>query len=472
MRQYKANFSDLVCHHITTAQYGHLSATTRRHSARALMDGVGVMLAASAMSSDIKPFIDMSIGGHERAAEGAKQGICKILGLDQFASVTNCALANGAMAHALDFEDAFDGAPCHPNAALLAALLAVVQTVPNVTGGQFLNAMAVGCDLVCRLGLSLRRPMEAGGWYPPPILGAIGAAAAVSNLLGLDALQTRSALSIILCQTVMPGEIKYSHGTNLRAVREAFGAQAAVQSCLLARGGVVGFETPFEGEGGFYRLYADGQYDAKDVLGGLGEKYYIDDLTFKAWPACRGTHAYIELALQWLSEFKLDWREIDRIHLTTSDIHEMLLEPHDSKIKPRHAIDAKFSLPFCIATALVRGRVGLDDFSDNALVDTNILAVAAKITAIKSTSKCGQMISPFGGEMKIVLKTGQSWSGFKQPALGHPDVPLSDDQIRAKFIDCAARAKIVGTQGAAIQLAHTLSNIENVTDMGALVRTI
>src|SRR5262249_22557852 len=151
-----------------------------------------------------------------------------------------------------------------------------------------------------------------------------------------------------------------SEGTVIRAIREAFPAQAAVTSVLLARSGVRGFETPLEGKGGFFRLYVDDKYDPADLLSGLGEHFHIDRLSFKPWPACRGTHAYIELAQQLQREARFDWREVERITLTTGIVQRMLVEPRARKQAPATAIDAKFSLPFTVALALVRGDVTLD----------------------------------------------------------------------------------------------------------------
>ncbi len=147
--------------------------------------------------------------------------------------------------------------------------------------------MAIGCDLTCRMALALRRPMEEGGWYPPPILGTMGAAAGAARLLRLDAAQTRSALSLALCQATAPGEIKYSVATTIRAMREAFPARAAVTAALLAQAGVVGFEAPIEGRAGFYRLFAQGDFDEAVLLDGLGATFHGEALSFKRWPACR-----------------------------------------------------------------------------------------------------------------------------------------------------------------------------------------
>ena len=205
------------------------------------------------------------------------------------------AFANGAMAHALDFEDAFDPAPCHPNASLLPAL-EHGRIAITLGGRDFIASGRVGCDLVCRMALSLRRPMEAAGWYPPPILGAFGATAAVSRALRLTPAQITDAFSLLLCQNTCPGEIKHSPETVIRAIREAFPAQASVLSSLLAERGVAGFAHPFEGRSGFFALYASAATSRSDITEGWANDIGSSSLSFKQWPCCRGTHAYIEAA--------------------------------------------------------------------------------------------------------------------------------------------------------------------------------
>lgn len=242
------------------------------------------MLAASGMAPEVDGFISLALA--------IGQGPSRILGTGHMVSPTMAALANGAMAHALDYEDAFDLAPGHPNASLVPALLSLTQSRRPVDGMRFITALVAGCDVACRMGLALRQAMEVGGWYPPPILAGHGAA----HLLGLDRVRLADALSLALCQVTMPGEIKYSQRTVIRAIREAFPAQAAVQAAVLAEHGVAGFKHALEGKAGFYALYADGKFDPDVLLAPFDGRYWIEQLTFKPWPSCRGTHPFIEMA--------------------------------------------------------------------------------------------------------------------------------------------------------------------------------
>ena len=144
-----------------------------------LLDAMGVSIAAGTLGEGCAPFVALA-----RAQGG--EPVCTILGFGDRATAAGAALANGALAHALDFEDAHDEAFVHPNAALVPVLLALAEARGGVSGESFLTALAVGCDLTCRLGIALSTGLAARGWYGPPILGGLGAAAGAACLLGLD----------------------------------------------------------------------------------------------------------------------------------------------------------------------------------------------------------------------------------------------------------------------------------------------
>jgi len=376
------------------------------------------------------------------------------------------ALANGAMAHALDYEDAFDAAPGHPNASLVPALIALAQAEAPVDGRQFLTALALGGDLACRMGLALRRPMEDGGWYPPPMLAGIGAAAGAARLLGLDAQGVRDALSLMLCQNVMPGEIKHSRGSVIRAVREAFPAQAAVTSALLAREGVAGFEQPLEGAAGFFALYAGGEFAPDLLTERLGEQFWIEQLTFKPWPSCRGTHPFIEMALDLRMAHGVEPGAVTAIEAGIDDVQRMLTAPVERKRAPATVIDAKFSIPFCTALALAHGRVDLDSFDAAMLADPAVLALAARVEA--RVEHDAARLRGSGGSLTLRLADGRVLAAQRTDALGCPARPLDEAALIAKFTDCAGRAARPLEPGAALALAERILALETCPDVGAL----
>ena len=448
------SLSDTLCRHIANTPYEALPEACREMTRRALLDGTGVIRAASGMSADAAPFLAL--------AAGQAPGPARILGTEMKVSAENAAFANGAMAHALDYEDAFDAAPSHPNASMIPAALALAQEV-GADGRTLLTALAIGCDLVCRLGLSLRRPMEAGGWYPPPIIGAYGAAAACARILGLDERRTRDALSLMLCQATMPGAIKHSRDTNIRAIREAFPAQAAIHCARLAAGGVTGFDAPIEGRDSFFDLYAGGEYDGEVMLDRLGEWFHGQMLSFKPWPSCRGTHAYIELAIRLIHEAGVPIGQIARIHAGIDKVTRMLIDPLPRKQAPAVAIDAKFSIPFTIALAAVRGHVTLDDFDAASLADPQVLAMAALVSPTEDDAPGWPAGS--GGFLSVELKNGETLRGEFTTPLGSPERPLAREQLVAKFVDCAGRAQVPLAPRPARRLAERILAIDAVDDV-------
>jgi 2-methylcitrate dehydratase PrpD len=443
-----------IAEHVAGFRTEDLPASTIHAAKRALLDGMGVMLAASGTSPEVAPFIGYA------ASHGP--GVATILGTGLRTSAAMAAFANGAMAHALDFEDAFDAAPCHPNASLLPAVLAIAETGAPVSGRELLAAIAIGCDLVCRIGLSLRREMEAGGWYPPPILGAFGAVAAAARLRKLSSEQVRDAFSLTLCQVTMPGEIKYSRDTVIRAVREAFPAQAAVQASALAQAGVRGFEAPFEGKAGFFRLYVEGEYDPAVLLDGLGERFWIEQLSFKRWPACRGTHAYIEAAQRLRARHAIEPAAIAAVVATGGEVQLMLVEPAERKRAPATVIDAKFSIPFTIGAALIDDEVTLESFDSDALRDERKRALAG-LVRFEQRPDWGRARAASGG-LAIELSNGERFEERIEIAAGDVSRPIDDAALTRKFRDCAARAAEPLDASGIERLANAIWALDTASD--------
>jgi 2-methylcitrate dehydratase PrpD len=450
--------SDRLCAAYAAIGYDDLPESTAAACSRVLLDATGVMLAASGMAAEARPFIELA---------ARSPGPCTILGTGLTAAAPQAALANGALAHALDYEDTFDAAFAHPNASLVPALLALAQEKGGIDGKRLIAAIAVGCDLSCRIGLALDRPMEEGGWYPPPINAAFGAALGAAHLLGLDARGLRDALSMMLCQAVMPGEIKYSAATVLRAVREAFPAQAAVTSAQLAAGGVAGFEAPLEGRAGFYALFARGSFSPERLTDGIGDRFLVEDLTFKPWPSCRGTHPFIEIGLELAAAGP---ERIESIEVEVSPVQQMLVEPAERKRAPEVVIDAKFSIPFAMAVAIVRGRAGLDDFSAAALRDEAILAMARRICARIAADPA--LDRGAGGAATVRMKDGSKRRHRVPLARGAPSRPMSGDELAAKFTDCASRAAVRPGEEQVRKLAYAIRDPSAITDMRSLFEPI
>lgn len=447
---------------VAGVRFADLSAETVRVTELALLDAVGVTLGASGMGEGVTAFAEV-------ARETGARPEAAVLGFGFHTSMLGAVIANGAGAHALDYEDAFDGAPIHPNAACVPVALAVGEAA-NASGEAVVTALAVGCDLVCRLGLALGVNPDEAGWYPPPILSTFGAAATAASLLGLDADQTAAALALALNQATATAQFKADPSSTLRAVRDAFPAHAGLLSALLARRGVRGFDGVFEGKAGFFNLFAQGRYDPEILTRDLGSRFHGDRLSFKLWPSCRGTHPFIEAALALRERHGLTPDMIEGFVATGGLVQQMLAQPEAQKQSPRTAIDAKFSIPFTTATALVHGRVDLDSFSDAALTEPAVLSVAARSRYELDAS--ATLRDAASGRLAIRLTDGRVLEMAVPHPLGAPQNPASAVDLLAKFSDCASRAVYPMTQAQRTEVIPVLLGLHRATDVGPVFQQL
>jgi 2-methylcitrate dehydratase PrpD len=449
------NESQLLARNIADITYEDIPGPGIDAAKRSFLDAIGVTLAAGTLGEGCRAFVDLAMGGG-----GIQEST--ILGFGAKAWAPMAAFANGSMAHALDFEDVHDSAPVHPNAATVPAALAVAESVGDVSGKRFLTAIVLGSDLVCRLGLALNENPLEQGWYIPPILGAFGATAAACKLLGLGAHQVVDAFSLTLCQATCSAELTSSPQSVVRSIRDAFSAKAGVLSALLAQRGVTGFEHPIEGQAGLFSLYSRGNYDPMPLTNELGRTFEGANVSFKPWPSCRGTHSYIDAVLQMLELQKLDPAEVESIRIVVSPVNKMLCEPEESKNSPATGIDAKFSLPFVIATALIRGKVNLDDFTPQALRNPQVLELARKVTYEVDPGLT--MKETVRGFVQIGTTNGTLSRSVDVP-YGHPDNPISQESLVAKFMNCAQHSAQQIPAKRLSEVVELTGNLEQVEDV-------
>jgi 2-methylcitrate dehydratase PrpD len=422
---------------------------------RSLLDALGVSLAASTLAPECLPFVELA--RYEQAG-----GPCTILGFGERTAPLAAALANGALAHALDFEDAHDTALVHPNAPVVPVVLALAESDSSIDGARLLTAMAVGCDVTCRLSLAAGRRLHERGWYPPSLLAGIGATAAGANLLRLDERRTLDAFSLAIGQLGSHGQLMHSPESVVRSVRDAFPAHAALVAALLARRGVRGYDEPLEGTAGLFAVYVGEEPDEEVLLTGLGETYAGEEISFKPWPSCRGTHPFVEAALSLVREHGLRSAEIDRVRLVASPtVGSIVAEPRERKLRPRSVIDAKFSAFFTTALAFEDGRVTLDGFTAERLRDPALLRLADRIEFEADPS-----YHVSGGALTVETTAGAVLGREIEELAGSPSKPLSDDDLVTKFLDCAGHAASPLQASDGRRLADVVQRLEEVSHVG------
>lgn len=448
--------------YIAETNYEDLPRNVVAITKKALLDGIGVILAAGTLGEGCLAFVNL-------AKQGGGKEESTVIGFSTKVPSYMAAFANGSMAHALDFEDAREGAPVHSNASTIPAGLAVAESIGNKDGKELITALTLGSDIVCRLGLALNIDPIEYGWYPPAILGAFGATTAASKLLGLTPEQIVDAFSLCLCQATCSGEIVHSPNSVIRGIRDSFGAKAGVLSALLAKDGIRGFDEPLEGKFGLFNLYAKGNYNPDILLKDLGTVFESAAISFKAWPSCRGTHPYIEAVLSIAEENNIKAADIESVKVIVGEksINRRLCEPLEKKQHPTVGIDAKFSIPFTVATALIYGEVTLDHFTPRALKNADVLNMAEKVTYETDSNEARR--ESVEGYAEIRLKNGEVKSKRIEFAYGHPRNPIDDTSLIAKFVNCASHAVKYFSDDALKKIMDMVMRLEDLRDVRELM---
>ncbi|MBR5730536.1 MAG: MmgE/PrpD family protein [Firmicutes bacterium] len=454
----KNGLTRVLAEHAVSVRFEDLPKEAVEAQKASAADMLGVMLAATGLDKASKAFSELA------AREGA--GRCTILGRQEKSGPIMAALANGALVHALDYEDSHETATVHPNSAAFPALMALSQHIGGVSGRDFITAMAVASDICCRLDLGANEDLLKYGWNMPPICGSLGAVMGAGRLLGLDEERMMDAIALDLNQVTSSGEAANSRGSAMRTVREGFAAQAAVQSALLASIGVpAAFEQAFEGKLGYYHMYARDDYDPGRVTEGLGKIFQSAFISFKPWPACRATHTSIEGVLRIMNEQGLKAEDIQSIEITLQEIGRMVTEPGDVKYRPDSAAIAKFSLPFVVATAVRFGGVDLGSFSEERLRDSDTLAMCDKVSCRieQSWTKAQNKFT----DLRMVTAKGTFELHLEHP-LGCLENPMTSEDRLRKFRECASFSAKKYSEAQIAEILDTIDRLEDLDDMSRL----
>jgi 2-methylcitrate dehydratase PrpD len=353
-----------------------------------------------------------------------------LLGRPGRVAAASAVLANATLAHGLDFDDTREDAIVHTGCVAVTAALAAGEAA-GASGRAALEALIAAVEVMCRVGLAVPGALHARHFHPTSITASFAAAAAAGRLHGLTEDQLVHAFGI--CGSQAGGIIEYlADGTWTKRLHPGWGAHAGVVAVQLARAGFTGPASVLEGEHGLYAAFAGG-HDAGRLAGlldSLGRRWELSELTLKPYPCGSIAQPYMDCAARLRERVRPG--EIAAIRCRTSaGPVPRLWEPLAAKHAPPNGYAAKFSLPYLIATILVRGRAGLAEFSDEAVREADVLTVARRVTyEVDPTIDYPRQ---FVGDVEITLTDGRVLRERQDRPRGGPDAPLTRAEIEAKF---------------------------------------
>ena len=353
-----------------------------------------------------------------------------LLGRRARVAAANAVLANATLAHGLDFDDTREDAIVHTGCVAVTTALAAGEAA-GADGRAVLEALIAGVEVMCRVGLAVPGALHARHFHPTSITSSFAAAAATARLHKLSEDQLVHAFGI--CGSQAAGIIEYlADGSWTKRLHPGWGAHAGVIATLLAREGFTGPTTVLEGEHGLYAAFAGG-HDAgrlDGLLETLGQTWELDELTLKPYPCGSIAQPYMDCAMR-LRE-RVRPQEIAAIRCrTAAGPVPRLWEPLAAKHAPPNGYAAKFSLPYLLATILVRGRAGLAEFDDAAVREPAVLDVARRVRYELDASI--DYPRQFVGDVEITLADGRSLRERQDRPRGGPDAALTRAEIEAKF---------------------------------------
>ena len=416
--------------------------------------GCGLAAHASAIATE----------GRSTMAELGGEPQATVIGLADRLPAAYAAFANAMLCHGLDFDDTHSDSVSHVSTVVAPAALAAGE-LQAAGGRDVVAAIVAGNEIVCRLGMAASGRFHARGFHPTAVCGIFGGAAAVARVAGADAETTTRSLGIV--GSMASGLFAYlADGTPTKPIHPAWAAHGAHIAARLAHHGASGPQSVIEGKFGLYHAFLGaeaGEIDIESHLADLGRRWETPRIAYKPYPVCHFMHGSLGATAEAMRGRLLTADEIEEVVVTVPEAGvSLVLEPAAQKRAPRSEYEGKFSLQYSAASMLVRGHVGVGDFTDEAIADPAVLAVARKVRY--ETREYPTYPQAFPGGVRVTLTSGETLEGDLPHQRGGPENPLSADEVRAKFRDNASLA-LAGR--AVSELEEAILGLERHEDLGA-----
>ena len=446
--------TETIAKWIVDTSYEDIPPEAIRVANESCFDLLGVILAGS--TQPVGEIIQQYVGD----SGGSTQATVLASGLQT--SLSNAALANGTMGHALDYDD-FGGFG-HPTVAIFPALLALGESL-NSSGRDLLEAYVIGCELGLALQHTTKYAQMEKGFHSTAVIGRMAATAACAKLLGLDQKQTVIALGIA---GSMASGVIHNFGTMVKPLHAGLTCRDAVMAVEFAQRGFTAGHQIFEHPLGFTTpILGEGIYDLDDMAENLGNPFRVQDaLIIKKYPCCGGNHAMLDSLFSLMREHNFTWEDVASAEVDQSYLSIVMLytEPDDP-------LKGKFSAKYNVAAALVDGDVNIDTFSEERINNPEIQDTMEKVTTrvlSKWEESSGEVLK--GLPVRITLKDGRTFEHVtaRDMILGGAKNPWGFDSIKGKF---EVNAGLVLSDERVAETVQTWSDIGEVTDLSETIRS-
>jgi 2-methylcitrate dehydratase PrpD len=456
--------STRIADFILQLRWSDVPEPTLRSAKLRFLDILGVSLAASGTrGARAVGYLVRGRGGHREAT---------LFGTAQRVPAASAAMANGFLAHALDFDDTHHESRIHPSCVIIPATLAAAEA--NGTGGrEALLAAVAGFEVCVRIGLAAPGLFHERGWHATSACGTLAAAGLAGRLFGLGTQALVQAIGVSASMASGIREAYLGEGTDTKALHPGWAAQSGITAAELAAMGFTGASSALEGRFGYFHAFlAPTPWNLLAQLDTLGSVWHTPDVTYKLFPCGSLAHGCIDAALELYRDRGIRGSDVSEIVcIVPAGMVSTICEPAATKMDPRSGYEAKFSVQYAVAAALCRGRVTEDEFGEDALQDPGIRDTLSRVCYEVDPSL--PFPSKYPGGVRVTLSDGSTQEVRRANSPGTLERPLDDIEIVEKFLGNVprripeGRAREVAERVLALEEEETLTPLLSLLDLGA-----
>ncbi len=383
----------------------------------------------------------------------------------------NAAQVNCTMVHALDYDDGHPKALVHTGCTTVPTCLAVAERMGGISGKELITTIALGVDLMARLSLASRPGSDllTVGYHPTAFYGYLGAAAMAARIMGLNKGQMINALGIAYHQCA--GNMQCIHdGALTKRMGPGFASRGGIMAALLAEKGITGARNCLEGKAGLFNVYHGGDYDIRILTNNLGKRFEAENIGFKPYPCCGHTHATIDAILSLRSKYAIEADLVEAVNVDCGGAAYAMCVPEEAKRSPKNIVDAQFSIPWAAATALVKGKVTIEDFTEKAIENNKILQISQKVTGRLDPALTRHGVGP--ARVSVRMKNGAEYSEYVEFCLGSVERPMTLNDCVRKFRECYPSSVRPLAAEKAEKVIEMILHLEDMKDATEITRML
>jgi 2-methylcitrate dehydratase PrpD len=454
MRQEKP-ISQQIAELAVNLSYEDLPEKARKRAASLVLDLLGSMIGSKEIeSSRIATELALELDGPPEST---------VVGRGRKVSAPNAAFANAMQGYAFDFTDDHNESNAHPSAATIPASLAVGEKL-QASGKQVIEAIALGNEVVCRLGSAFLGKTYYQGFHPTSTCGTFGATVSAAKLLKLNVQQTVHALGIAGSQ--VGGLMAWNtSGSYTKRLQAGHPAMVGIISALMAQKGFNGPPEIIEGRDGFMQAYSyQREYDTRLITDGLGEEWTFANSSTKVYPCCRYSAGHLDACLEIAAKHCPDWQEIERVFIRSSDYTIRLLAM-PRKRDPQNVVDTQFSMPWQAAIALIDGNIDVDTFTEGNIWRPDVRELMTKVEWVVDDEFERRYPEHYSSAVTVTMADGAEYTSVIADPKGDYRNPVTQEELESKFRKLALREL---DEARVERIIALVRNIQKVDDIGAL----